>query len=268
VGFPFRSLPVLVAAWLLAWPMAAAAGTLIVEKTTAADGPARTHQIQIEKDWMRAEHDTPSGEKGAFAFDGVKQVIWIINYEKKTYSEMTKADVEGMSHQMTEAMGRMQEHMKSLPPDQRARMEEMLKGRGMPGSAPAPAPRLTYRKVGTDVVGRWTCDKYEGYRDSQKVSELCTVDPKVLGFVEADFDVARKLAEFFKQLMPQNADNVFSVGKGEDQGFSGVPIRRVFFVGQRRTVTETTEVSRQSFPPSTFEVPSGFRKQPFGGRQP
>ncbi len=262
--FPFRSVPVFVATCLLTWPLATVAGVLIVETTTTTDGPAQSHQIQIDKDWMRAEHDTPSGEKGAFVFDGVKQMIWIINYDKKTYSEMTKADVEGMGHQMTDALARMQEQMKNLPPEQRARMEEMLKGRGMPGSTVA--SRTTYRKAGTDAVGRWTCDKYEGYREGQKVLELCTVDPKALGFVEADFEVARKLAEFFKQLMPQNVDNVFSVGKSEDQGFSGVPIRRVFFTGPRQIATETTEVSRRQFPMTTFEVPAGFRKQPFGGR--
>ena len=79
--FRVRSVPALVATSLLAWPLAAAAGVSIAEKTTTNNGPAQTHQIQIEKDWMRAEHDMPSGEKGAFLFDGVKQVAWIVNYE-------------------------------------------------------------------------------------------------------------------------------------------------------------------------------------------
>ncbi len=261
--FRARSIPVLVATCVLAWPLAAAAGVSIAEKTTTTNGPAQTHQIQIEKDWMRVEHDMPSGEKGAFLFDGVKQVVWIVNYDKKTYTEMTKADLDRMGQQMTDAMAKMQEAMKNLPPEQRAQMEQMMKGRGMPDT---PAAKVTYRKVGTDTVGRWTCDKYEGYRNGQKTSELCTVDPKVLGLVEADFEVARKLGEFFRQLMPQNADSVFSVGKANDQGFSGVPVKRAFFVGQRQTVSELTDVGRQTFPASTFEVPEGFRKQPLGAR--
>src|SRR5439155_20200685 len=125
-----RSVPVLVATCLLAWPLAAAAGVSIVEKTTMVNGPAQTHQIQIEKDWMRVEHDMPSGEKGAFLFDGVKQVVWIVNYDKKTYTEMTKADLDRMGQQMTEGMARMQEAMKNLPPEQRAQKEQKLKGRG------------------------------------------------------------------------------------------------------------------------------------------
>lgn len=259
-----RSVPVLVAMCLLAWPLVAPAGVLIVEKTTITNGPDQIHQIQIEKDWMRVEHAMASGEKGAVLFDGAKQVIWILNYDKKSYTEMTKADLDRMSQQMTDVMARMQEQLKNLPPDQRARMEAMMKGQGMPGGATTPT--VTYRRTGTDTVGRWTCDKYEGYREGQKVMELCTVDPKVLGFVADDFEVARKLAEYFKQLLPQNSDNVFSMGKGGDQEFSGVPVRRVFSVGQRQSVTEMTEASRQQFPMSTFEPPAGFRKRSLGER--
>ena len=141
-------------------------------------------------------------------------------------------------------------------------VESMMRGR----VAGAPAPKTVYRKVGTDKVGRWTCDKYEGYLDNQKTSELCTVDPSVLGFVAADFEVSRKLAEFFKKLVPKDADNVFSLGKVEDQGFSGIPVRRIFSINQRPVITEMTEVTRQTFPPSTFEVPAGFAKKALGER--
>ncbi len=258
-----RALVVLVAAGLLGWPFEVAGGVLIVEKTTSADAPPQTQQVQIDRDWMRVEH-VMGGEKSAFVFDGVKQVVWIVNYDRKTYHEMTKADVDGMGTQMSNAMAQMQEQLKTLPPDQRAMVENMMKGR-MAGAG-APVQKTVYRKVGTDRVGRWTCDKYEGYLNNQKTSELCTVDPAVLGFVASDFEVSRKLAEFLRKLVPQTSDNVFSIGKVEDQGFSGVPVRRVFTMGQRQSTTETTEVTRQTFPPSIFAVPAGFTKKALGER--
>jgi hypothetical protein len=256
-----RALSVLVALGLPTWPLEAAAGVLIVEKTIMGDSPPQTHRVQIDRDWMRMEHQM-SGEQQAFVFDGTRQVIWIVNLDKKTYSEMTKADVDRLGGQMTEAMARMQEQLKNLPPDQRAMVEQMMKGRGMG----ATAPKTVYRKAGTDRVGRWACDRYEGYQNTRKTSELCTVDPAALGFVPADFEVSRKLAEFFRKLVPQNAENLFAIGKVEEQGFAGVPVRRVFSVGQQQTTTEMTEVTRQTFPPSTFEVPAGFKKVPFGER--
>lgn len=135
-----NSLPLAAALCLAAWPMQAADGVLIVEKTTRGTA-TQTHQIQIEKDRMRAETTSPAGEKQAFVFDGAKQTMWIVNYDRKTFSEM------------------------------------------------------------------------------------------------------------------------------EDQGFSGVPVRRMSF-GSSPTTTELTDVTRQTFPDSTFAVPSGFKKEssPFGGR--
>ena len=40
-----------------------------------------------------------------------------------------------------------------------------------------------YRLQGPKVqeVGRWTCDRWEGYQGTRKTSELCTVDPATLG---------------------------------------------------------------------------------------
>ena len=186
---------------LAAAPLFAADGVLIVEKTTTS-GNTKTNQIQIEKERMRAESDTQT-----VVFDGTKQVLWLINDGRKSYSEMTKADVDRMGGQLNDAMAKMQEQLKSLPPEQRAQIEAMMKGRGMPGMAGgAAAPKTEYRKTGTDKVGAWTCDKYEGTRGGQKVTELCTVDPKVLGLAMSDFQVSKQLVEFFGKLVPQGAD--------------------------------------------------------------
>lgn len=249
-------------ALIAAWPLPAIGGVLIVEKTTFADGPPQTYRIQIDRDWIRMEHQM-SGDKQVFIFDGAKETVWIVNSERKTYTEMTKADVDRLGAQMSESMAKLQETLKNVPPQHRAMMEAMLKGQGVSGGA---VQRTVYRKVGTDKVGPWTCDKYDGYLNDQKTSEVCTVEPAALGFVPADFEVSRKLAEFFKKLVPQNADNVFSLGKPDEQGFSGVPVRRVFSVGKRQTIAETQEVSRQTFPPSTWELPPGLTKKAWGER--
>jgi hypothetical protein len=241
----------------------AADGVLIVEKSTTGSSTT-TNQIQIEKTRMRAETTGQNGEKQAFLFDGTKQVMSIVNLDKKTYSEITKEDVDRLSGQMNDAMAQMQAQMANMPPAQRAQVEAMMKGR-MGG--PAQAPKTEYRKTGTDSVGKWTCDKYEGYQNNQKIVELCTVDPKILGFGPADFEVSQQLAAFFGKLVPGGAQAMFQIGKMEDQGFSGVPVRRLTF-GARPTASEMQEVTHQSFPDATFAVPSGFEKEasPFGGR--
>jgi len=248
----------LVALCLLARPLLAADGVLIVEKSTTG-GTTSTNQVQIEKTRMRAESAGPNGTKTVVVFDGGAQVMRMIDADKKMYTEMTKADVERMGAQMA----KMQEQMKNMPPAARAQMEALMKGRG---AAPGAAAKTEYRKTGTDKVGKWTCDKYEGYQNNQKTSELCTVDPKTLGFGVADFQVTQQLGEFFKALMPQNAEQMFTLGTSDAQGFSGVPVRRIYSIGQQQTVSEITEVSRQTFADSIFAVPAGFQKRAMPGR--
>jgi hypothetical protein len=250
----------IVALCLLARPLLAADGILIVEKTTSGTTTA-TNQVQIEKTRMRAESARPDGGKQIMLFDGGAQVMRMIDTDKKTYTEMTKADVDRMGAQLAGAMAQMQEQMKNMPPAARAQMEAMMKGRGM---APGATAKTEYRKAGTDKVGKWTCDKYDGYVEGQKTSEICTVDPKTLGFAVTDFQVTQQLGEFFKTLMPGgNADQMFTLGKNDPQGFSGVPIRRTYAVAGRQTTIELTDVSRQTFPDSTFAVPAGFEKKAF-----
>jgi hypothetical protein len=243
----------------------AADGIVIVQKRTSASGAVTTSQIQIDKTHMRAEMEMANGRKQAIVFDGGAQVLRTIDEQGKTYTEMTKADADRMSAQMSGAMSRMQEQMKNMPPEARARMEEMMKGRGMASAASEP---ITYTKTGTDRVGKWTCDKFDGTRGGAKVSEICTVSPSALGFTAADFEVTKQMAEFFASLMPQGADQMFRIGAGGASGFSGLPVRTVSFTnGAAGGTTEITEAGRQNIPDSTFEVPAGYTKREMmGGR--
>jgi hypothetical protein len=178
--------------------------------------------------------------------------------------EMTKADVDRAGAQVNAAMSQLQEQMKNMPPAQRAQIEAMMRGRGI-GPAAANRARPQYRKTGTDMVGRWSCDKYEGFQNEQKVSELCTVDPKVLNLTPADLEITRQLASFFEALMPQNAAALlFHVGS-DDQGFSGVPVRSITTNGGQQTTIELKEVTRQNFADSTFALPEGLQKQQMPG---
>lgn len=237
----------------------AADGVLLVTKTTIDSGAPATSQVHIERKRMRAESSGARGEKMIVVFDGAKQVMTLIDNEKKTYTEMTKADVDAMGDQMSSMM----DQLKNLPPEQRAKIEAMMKGRGA-GTGMGAAPKVQYKKVGTGTVGKWTCDRYEGYASGQKTSDICTVDPKTLGFSAADLEISRELAAFFKKLMPANAAQVFSLGVAEDQGFSGIPVRSVSTTGGRQITTEVTEVSRQTFPDTIFQVPAGYQKQVMG----
>ena len=264
-----RMVPLAAGACLIAGQAWAADGVVIAQKVTSGSGMAMTHQIEIDPHRMRMETTGGAGGGQVFIFDGTRQVMIMVNDTNKTYSEISKADLDALSGQMSAAMSQMQEAMKNMPPEQRARMEAMMKGRmGAAGAAAAAPAKPVYKKVGTDKVGKWTCDKYEGYTDGQKTSELCTVDPKVLGLGTTDFAVTKDFAEFFGKLMPANAAQTFRVGSAEDQGFSGVPVRMVVTSNGQTITSEMTDVHRQAIPDASFQPPAGYQKteSPFAGR--
>jgi hypothetical protein len=228
-------------------------GIVMVQQETR-DGKVTTNTMQMDKTHMRME----SGGTTVVIFDGDAQVMRVINMEKKSYTEMTKAQLQQMSQQMSAAM----EKLKNLPPEQRAMMEKMMAGRGagMPGMAPA-AP-ITYRGTGSDKTGKWACAKYDGTREQQKVVELCTVEAGALGLTPADFEVAKQLAEFLKTLMPTLADEVTLNGSTAEQGFSGIPIRRTSLSnGQVRSTSELKDIRREAIPASAWQVPAGFKRE-------
>ena len=251
-----RCVAVAVAMVMVSGVAQAADGVLIVQKMTIG-GTTNTNQVQIESHRMRADSTGMTGVKQVMIFDGTKQVMTTIDPEKKTYTEITQADVDKIADQMSAMMTQLPKQMENLPPAARAQLEAAMKGRGAAG------PKVVFKKTGTDTVGKWKCDKYEGFEGEKKVSEVCTVDPKALGFALTDFDVTKQMAAFLKKMAPQATSQMFSIGTPEVQGYSGVPVRHMMMIGDRTITTEISEVSRQSFPDSAFQVPTGFQKIDF-----
>ena len=251
-----------VAVCVLSVSLQGASGVLIVEKSTSAGAPS-TNQIQIESNRMRAESTGPRGEKQIVVFDGTRQVLMLIDDQNKSYTELTKDEADQLGGEMAKAMAQIQKQLESLPPEQRKQFESMMQGRM--GGAGGAAPKTVYKRTGTDTVGKWSCTKYEGYDGETKTSELCTVEPKALGLTEADFAVTKQFVEFFKRVLPAMANQAFSVGTVEQQGFAGVPVRRTATVLGRQITSEITDVSRQTFPDAIYAAPAGYQKRPFAG---
>ncbi len=245
------------AAAVLAAPAFAADGLLITQRTTTG-GASQEQKIQIEPTRIRIERAGATGQ--VMVFDGDAQVMRIINPANKTYTELTKADMERLGAQMNQMMTQMQDQLKNMPPEQRAQIESMMRGRGA-AAMMGQAPKIEYQRAGSGHVGTWDCTKYDGLQDGKKVSELCTVSPSALGFSQNDFQVTQQMADFFKAFTPpgMTANELFSVGGG-DLGFSGVPVSRTS-VGPPEVSSELVSVEHQSFADAIFAVPDGYRKQ-------
>jgi hypothetical protein len=226
-------------------------GVLITQRITMGTGQ-QTQQIQIEKDRVRAEMSAVG--KQVVIFDAAKQLVYVLNVDRKTYSELTKAQADQLGGAVQGMMSQIQASMANLPPEQRAQMEAMMRGRGM-GMASAAKPE--YKKTGTDHVGKWTCDKYEGTANGQKVSEVCTVDPSALGLSANDVQMLRQFATFFQKLISQG----IGMTDMSNPSFSGVPVRTISTSGS--VTSEWTDVSKQNFADTLFAIPADFKKEDF-----
>ena len=215
---------------------------------------------------MRAE-SRAEGEKNTVIFRSDKEVLWVINTADNSYTEMTKQDIKKIKGRMDEAMSMMQEQMKKMPPEQRAMMEQMMKGKAMP--MPAQPEKEVYKKVASGVMaGKWKCDKYEGYRNGQLTEEVWTTSWKSLGIEQKDFRVMQSMGEFMSELSPDAASK-FNVGSDEweeNQGYPGVPVRKISYsMGKKVSQNEIQEVKKKKIDSSLFELPKGLTKQSFTG---
>ena len=225
-------------------------GIFITQRVTSGATPL-TIEMRIAATRMRTEMAGPNGVLNVTIFDGGKQVLYIVDPTRKTYVEMTKADVDRMGAQVQGAMAKMQAQLEKLPPAQRAQMEAMMKGGGA----------IAALRTGSDKVGRWTCDKYDVTLNGQKIGEVCNVDPTALGFAATDFDVMRQMGAFYSGMAPQMAGQLPSVPGIDQGGSSGFAVRTVMMTQGQTVTTEVVDAGRQTFPDALFAVPAGFTRQ-------
>ena len=241
---------------LLLASSASAQGVVLSMRQTRGDQAATT-VMQLDSTHVRA--DLGRGSNGAVVvFDGTAQVLRMIDSERKSYREVTRAQTA----QVGALLAAVQAQLEKFPPEQRKAMEAMLRGRaGMLAGGPALAP-ISYARTGPSKVGAWGCVLYDGLRDGQKVVEICAADGAEFGLTAADFQGVRQLVEFVKVLVPLAADEIAVYGSLEEQGFAGFPVRRTTLVnGMPDTVTELVDLRRESIPASAFEVPAAFTRE-------
>lgn len=248
----------ILAAGMIASP--AWAGLVMVYEEESFGRPGKeTTTMYMGKDRMRTETGR-SGTDEVFIFRGDRNLFWMIDAKEGTYTEITKEDMKRLKGRMDEARRSYEEQMKQIPPEQRRMMESMMKGR-----MPQQPEKTTYRKAASGVrVNRWICDRYDGYRGTEKKEEVWTADPGQFNIRPEEikvFDDARAfMEEISKEAMPFVRVDKDAGRKGGD--YSGVPVRVIRYAnGEKREWTELSEVSHKDVPPALFELPAGVKKK-------
>ncbi|TNF54073.1 DUF4412 domain-containing protein [bacterium] len=244
--------------------LTAEAGIQITTVQGPYDNPesAYTSVSFIGKNGMRIETGD-NGEENIIIYRNDKKVFWVINPREKTYTEMTRKDIQAMKSRMDEAMVQMQEQMKNMTPEQRAMMQQMMKG-----TMPVQPKEIVYRKTDSKArISRWTCNKYIGYLDGTKKKEVWTTDWKSLGLSKDHFAVMQGMSLFISEIT-KGVTDFFRTGSEkweQQQGYSGVPVRTISYSNGKADIkTEIKEVKEKDFSPALFDLPTGFMKKKFG----
>jgi len=228
-----------------------------MENTDLGTQKTTTQVIMIDNTRLRIDAD----EKTSMMFltDGGMNRMVILDRTRNEYRVMDEQTMKQMGEQVSGAMAQMDAAMKNMPPEQRAMMEKMMKGK-MP-QAGAPVVRTVYTAKGSGTVNAFSCTKYEGVRGAEKVSEVCAASASQIKVAPADYKVFEKMKEFSAGLMDslKNSPLAASMQTSSvtDSGIVGFPVQTVSFRnGQAATRMELKSVTNMSFSDADFSVGS------------
>jgi hypothetical protein len=176
-----------------------------------------------------------------------QEKIFDVDPAKKTYSEMTFAEMEAYAKKAGEKMAQFKEKIKNMPPEQRKQMEAMGAMMGGGAEAAVEISATGERKM----VSGFPCTKYVMTRGGKELTTMW-VTKEVTGF-----DNLRKdWMEFGKRMA--TLTNMAGLGEAY-QKIDGFPMETdMNIMGAMTTVV--TKVERRSTPAGEFTVPAGYTK--------
>ena len=228
------------------------------ESKPGSEKPGQQINMYIDAGKLRMDGNDGKGKKFAMIFDQAKQVMWMIDHSRGSYTEITAADLQQMKQQLTSVMKQMEAMMANVPPAQRKMIEKMMKGKmGM-----AKPPSITVRvKSRGEKVGSYVCTLYEVLSDGQRIQEVWAAPIAETPLGEAEYQTFQGMAEFFEPMRSSFAKRGGwqMPGRGDIEGF---PVRWLEYKGERVVAEwETTKAERKTLESSLFTVPPGLKKQ-------
>jgi hypothetical protein len=176
-----------------------------------------------------------------------QEKIYDCDPAKKTYSEMTFAEMEAYAKKASDKMAEFREKIKNMPPEQRKQMESL--GAMMGGGKDTPVEITATGD--TKTIGGYACKKFVMTRSGKEMATMWVTND-VTGF-----DNLRKdWMEFGKRMA--TLTNMTGLGDAY-QKMNGFPMETdMDMMGKMTTVV--TKVEKRSTPAGEFSVPAGFTK--------
>src|SRR5215468_437820 len=101
------------------------------EFTDLKNNTTTQQEMLLDNDRLRVNITDADGKRSSVFFltDGGRERMVMLDPARNEYREMDRQSMEQVSQQLQGAMAQMQSQLQNLPPEQRARIEQMMKGR-------------------------------------------------------------------------------------------------------------------------------------------
>jgi len=259
-----------ISALLLLSPLAYAGVVMDMVTMNASGQVTERSRIYAQSGKMRLEQVDGNETAATMIFLG-NEFLYIDDREK-SYIVMDEAMLDEVSTKMNEAMKKMEEQLASMPPEQRAMVEQMMKGQ-MQGMTAQQAPTSPAFRVEAKGSGEWKsykCRQYAVLKGAEKVQDVCAAELDEVDGADEIIESFRNMAAYITKMtesMPTRSDEHINRGELMDE-IDGFPVHTIDY--ENGVVTRETSldsITEQNLDEGMFAAPEGYRRQnPFGPR--
>ncbi|MDH3416829.1 MAG: DUF4412 domain-containing protein [Gammaproteobacteria bacterium] len=255
---------------LLLSPLAYAGVVMDLVTMDASGQETERSRIYAQSGKIRMEQSDGSETAATMIFLGNEFLY--IDQREKSYVVMDEAMLDEVSAKMNEVMKEMQAQLANMPPEQRAMMEQMMKGQ-MQGMSAQQAPSSSAPRVEAMGGGEWKsykCRQYAVFEGAEKVQDICAAELDEVDGADEVIETFRNMAAYITKMtesMPMRSDDRINPGELMDE-IDGFPVHTIDYKnGVVARETSLDSVTEKDLDEGMFAVPEGYRRQdPFGPR--
>ena len=260
----------------------------VIEQVTRSGGTAPPGNVGPDRqvvimsaNRMKTTSLDPSGKPtAAWIMDLEAQSLSRIDYQRQTVATGKVQDyadsMQAARTQMTAAMKQMQQVLKDIPPEQRQKMEQMMR-QHLPSATPAggtaepcPEPKLEVRPTGqTAEIAGYPAARYDVLEDGKLRTELW-LSKAITAWKEIDSEKLERFSQEITKASQRLPGCRFDWGKWAGLAPNdpvwklaneGYPVRTVSHGPGEGSIHEVVTAESRTVPLTEFQAPPGFKQQ-------
>jgi len=243
--------------FLVAGTGAALAGVVVHMSKGNADKSARQEVLYAQDGLLRVDEVDDKGQVHEFTLirDGA---IWEVDTQKRTFTKLDKAAIAGKHGEMEQ---QMQEAIASMPPEQRAMVEQRMKAMQQ--------QKHDFELTDTgrsEHVGSYACKVWQATRDGKPMTEYCIAPKGSLAGGDELVAATHKAATIVNEVMsgaPSMTRGALSPTYKLYAKMDGFPVSTKHVMGgQSREESTVTSIEKKSLAADQFAIPKGYIEAP------